>query len=143
MQEQSRPTKYEIPLSELTFSTSTSGGPGGQHANRTESSVTVSWNPGESSYLNSSERARVIEVLGNRINKEGVLSLKESSERSQHQNKDTVIKRLNSIVTDALKPQKERKESKPPRWVNEQRLEGKKQNQQKKRRRQKPTEDGD
>ena len=56
---------------ELKFNTSRSGGPGGQHANKVETSVELRFDISNSSSLNRQEKRRLFKKLANKITKEG------------------------------------------------------------------------
>ena len=77
-----------IPGGELTMTTSRSGGPGGQHANKTSSRVTVHWNIADSTVLDERERARLLVRLATQLTSDGVMQVTSSESRSQHQNRD-------------------------------------------------------
>ena len=112
---------------ELTFSFSTSGGPGGQHANKAETRVTLFYDVANSPSLTESQRARILKRLGSRIDQEGVLQISVQETRSQHQNRAIALERLQELLQQALKKRKRRRRTKPPRWADERRLEQKKQ----------------
>lgn len=66
---------FVIPHSELSYIFDTSGGPGGQHANRTQSVVTLRWDPAASRAGSAGQRERI-------VNKLGLVELIEGSSRS-------------------------------------------------------------
>ena len=76
-----------IPVSELEYRASRSGGPGGQHVNTSSTRVELSWNVDASPSLTEDQRFRIHQKLGNRISAEGLLSMASSSTRSQHRNR--------------------------------------------------------
>jgi ribosome-associated protein len=114
-----------IPQDEIRFSFSTSSGPGGQHANKVATRVTIEWNVGASRALGPRQRARIRERLRRRIDAAGVLRLSSDRYRSQVRNRDDVTERLRALVADALRPQKARVATKPTRAARERRLEAK------------------
>ena len=59
-----RRTKFEIPEEEVRFRFSTSGGPGGQHANKANTRVELGWEVTETTVLTAKEKALLIERLG-------------------------------------------------------------------------------
>jgi ribosome-associated protein len=126
-----------IPESELSFSFSTSGGPGGQHANKAETRVTLSFDVAGSSSLDESQRERILARLGNRIGGDGTLKISASTSRSQYDNRQEVIARLQALLEEALRPRKKRRPTKPSRAAVEQRLEAKRRHSQRKQERQK------
>lgn len=117
---------WDLILSELVFRTSRSSGAGGQHVNKTETKVEVLFNVEESSGLSAEEKTLVIEKLGNRISGKGELSLSAQKSRSQLDNKERVVERLNQLLTKAITPAKNRVRTKVPKAVIEERLTEKK-----------------
>jgi ribosome-associated protein len=115
-----------IPLTEFTFRATKAGGPGGQHVNTSSTRVELWWNPGDSPSLSGVERARLLDVLGHRLDSEGWLRLVSAATRSQLQNREAVIERLQRLVAAALVPPKRRRKTKPPRAAAERRLDAKK-----------------
>lgn len=125
--------KITIPLSELDFRFSTSGGPGGQHANRAATKVTLLFDVAHSPSLDKETRARLLQKLDNRIDKQGVLQVQAQESRSQKQNRDTAVRRFQALLATALKRPKRRRKTKPSRAANERRLQKKKRRGRKKR----------
>lgn len=117
---------------ELTYKTSRSGGAGGQHVNKVESKVTLVWNLEESNALTGEEKARICRKLANRLNKEGVLHMEASSERSQTKNKEIVTERFFELLHRTLKKEKKRIATKVPKSQILDRLNRKKKQAQKK-----------
>jgi ribosome-associated protein len=115
-----------IPLHELSYRATRAGGPGGQHVNTSSTRVELWWNAGGSPSLTTEERARLLHVLGHRLDGEGWLRLVSAATRSQLQNREAVIERLQRLVAEALVPPKRRRKTKPPRAAAERRLEEKK-----------------
>ena len=127
-----------IPAGELLETTSLSGGPGGQHANKTSSRVTLSWNLRASEALHPALIARLEAKLASRITNEGLLQVHVDSNRSQHRNRDEARERLTNLLIEALKVDKPRRATKPSRGAKQRRLEGKKRRSDVKRGRQTP-----
>lgn len=115
-----------IPARELWFTSSRSGGPGGQHVNTTNSRVTLHWNVDESGVLSPFRRGKIREKLNNRINDEGVLTFSVSESRSQHRNREIALERLAELVRGALVVQRARRPTKPSKGAKRRRLETKK-----------------
>jgi ribosome-associated protein len=116
-----------LPRAELTFRASRSGGPGGQHVNTSSTRVELVWNVAESPSLTEAQRARIQKKLANRINAAGELLLAEGGSRSQHQNREAVIERLQELLSEAMHIPKPRRKTKPSRASREKRLQQKKQ----------------
>jgi len=121
-----------IPDAELDWKYTTSGGPGGQHANKSSTRVQLSWNIAESGVLGQSMRDQLTGKLG------GVVRVDVDDHRSQLRNKDIASDRLAEKVRTALVRQRKRKATKPSRGSQRRRLEGKKRKAQTKKLRQKP-----
>jgi ribosome-associated protein len=119
--------QVQIPLAELTFRFTTSGGPGGQHANKTATQATLLFDVANSPSLDEASRARLLEKLANRLDKEGVLQLSAHDSRSQLENRETAVARFQQLLADALKVQKKRRPTRPSRAAHERRLQSKKQ----------------
>lgn len=101
-----------IPHWELVFTASRSGGPGGQHANKTSSRVTLHWALDASAAFSDFEKMRLRQRLASRLNSEGVLQLHVEETRQQSRNKEIACERLVTLLRDALKTQKKRRPTK-------------------------------
>lgn len=115
-----------IPLSELEFRYSTSGGPGGQHANRSATRVTLLFDVVHSPSLTEVMRARLRQTLGSRLDGAGVLAIAVQDSRSQHQNRQLALVRLQRLLANGLRTPKQRHKTKPGRGAVERRLAAKK-----------------
>lgn len=124
-----------IPRSELSYRATRSGGPGGQHVNTSATRIELTWDVASSPSLDDEQRARILAKLEKRIDKEGVLHLVSSAERSQLQNREDVTERFARLIAKALHVQKARKRTRPPRAAKEKRLREKKQRSETKRKR--------
>jgi ribosome-associated protein len=124
-----------IPNDEIRFSFSTSSGPGGQHANKVATRVTLEWNVDDSRALGPRQRTRIRTALHNRIDSAGVLRLSGDRYRSQIRNRDDVVERLRRLIAEALRPRKARVPTKPTKRSVERRLQQKRRRGEVKRRR--------
>ena len=113
-------------IKELNFQFTRSGGAGGQHVNKVSTKVVLKFNVEESNALSEEEKEIILDKLRNRISKKGEIILTSDASRSQHKNKDLVIKRFIVFLTAALTPKKKRKPTKRPKSANLKRLEKKK-----------------
>ncbi|VXB44620.1 alternative ribosome rescue aminoacyl-tRNA hydrolase ArfB [Maribacter litoralis] len=113
-------------LTELQFKAIRSSGPGGQHANKVSSKVELAFHIEASAGLTDREKKRLILKLDNKLSKEGLLILQCDESRSQHKNKELVIKRFLKLIEKSLVVPKARKKSKPTRSSIEKRLKSKK-----------------
>jgi len=126
---------------ELSYRTSRSSGPGGQHVNKAESRVELIWKPLDSSCLDNRQKARLIIILGNRLTEKGELILASEKYRSQYRNKEDVVDRFLRLVAAALIPPKKRSPTRPTRASKEKRIKQKKiRGEIKRNRRDRPTE---
>ena len=115
-----------IPERELIITFSRAGGKGGQNVNKVETKATLRWDVYNSHIFTPEQKYTIIHQLGNRITEKGDLILWSQSERSQAQNKEAVIARLNNLINQALVPEKLRFKTKPTRASKEKRLQSKK-----------------
>ena len=130
-----------IPAQELDFAFSTSGGPGGQHANKAATRVELVWNVRDSVALGPRQKQRVLGALRKRIDSSGRLRLTSDTHRSQSRNRDEVLSRLQTLVRDALRVPKQRLPTKPTPQSQERRLDEKRRRSRTKRLRRPTAED--
>jgi len=116
----------EIPDDELTFTASRSGGPGGQHVNKTSSKVTLRFDVSHAPCLPDAVRARLLTVLGDRVEADGTVRIVCQASRSQFANRKTAEKRLEALLAEALIPVAQRFATKIPRAEKRRRIESKK-----------------
>jgi len=117
--------ELRLPLSELEYRASRSGGPGGQHVNTSSTRIEVWWDVAQSPTLAPEQRAQLVERLGSRLDSSGRLRLVSSASRSQLRNREDVTARLRSVVAAALAVRKKRKPTKPSRAAKAARLDSK------------------
>lgn len=125
-------------LQELTFKAIRSSGSGGQHVNKVSSKVELTFNLKESSVFNDVQKNRLLFKLKNRLTKDGILILQCGESRSQHKNKEIIVKRFIEILKNALKVPKKRRPTKIPKSVIKKRLKQKRHLSEKKAGRKKP-----
>lgn len=113
-------------VNEFRFSTSRSGGKGGQHVNKTESRVEMQFHIPSSGFLTYEEKQLLLHKLTSKVDTEGYLRLYESSTRSQHTNKEKLIKKALAILEAALRKPKKRKPTKVSAAAKAKRRESKK-----------------
>jgi ribosome-associated protein len=124
-----------IPLHEIDFRFSRSGGPGGQNVNKVESRVELLFNVADSPSLSASQRALVAERLAARIDVQGVLHVVVDSSRSQWENRVRALQRFGEIMRKALVRRAPRVRTGPTRAAREKRLQAKRKRGEVKRRR--------
>jgi len=125
-----------VPLDELEWRFSRSGGPGGQHANKTETRVEVRLDVDAASCLGPRQRARIKDKIG------PVVRATASDTRSQGRNRELALERLEEKIKGALARKKQRKPTKPSHASTERRIEGKRRRSETKRAR-RPVGHGD
>lgn len=117
--------ELSIPLSEIEFRYSTSGGPGGQHANRSATRVTVLFSVAEAQCLREDQRETLLRRLEPRLDSDGVLQVNSQDSRSQRRNREIALDRLGRILAEALREARPRKPTQPTRTSTRRRVEDK------------------
>ena len=125
---------------EIIFTSSRSGGPGGQSVNKVNTKITLRWDVRNSRALTEEQRTVILEKLSKSINLEGEVVLANDASRSQLQNKEDTINKLKDLLNDAFKKEKPRKATKPTRSSVRKRLEDKKKHSERKKMRKGPLE---
>lgn len=126
----------QIPLAELEVRFSASGGPGGQHANKSATRVELTFDALGSPSLLPRQKERIIKRLG------PVVRIVVDDERSQLRNRALAEKRLVARLASALHVDPPRRATKPSRGAKERRLKSKKERSQTKANRRPPRGDG-
>lgn len=117
--------ELRIPLSELDYRPSRSGGPGGQHVNTSSTRIEVWWDVAGSPSITPEQRDLLLQRLRSRLDSDGRLRLVSSGSRSQLRNKEDVTERLRTVLASALVIPKKRKRTQPTRAAKAARLEAK------------------
>jgi ribosome-associated protein len=112
--------------SEVKLQTTRSGGKGGQNVNKVETAVIAFFDVMGSQLLTEEQKGVIQHKLANRINSEGQLVVKAQMHRTQLSNKEEAVKKINELITEALKKKKLRIATKPSKASKERRLETKK-----------------
>ena len=123
-----------VPRSEIELRFSRSSGPGGQHAQKTETRVDALFDVEASSALTERQKRRVIARAG------PVLRAVAQDERSQWRNRELAVERLADQLREALRVERRRVPTKPSAAAREQRLEDKRRRSATKRLRRPPSD---
>lgn len=115
--------RYTIPGAELHWTFSTSGGPGGQHANKSATRAELRFDLASSDVFDPDVKERLLDRL--RSIGDGVLVISVDESRSQWRNRAIARRRLSELLTEALKPRKRRRPTKPSAAARRRRLEEK------------------
>jgi ribosome-associated protein len=121
-----------LPLSDVRFRTSRSSGPGGQHAQKSETRVEALFDVEASEALSEAQKRRVLAKAG------PVLRAIAQDERSQLRNRELALERLVGQLRAALRVERKRVPTKPSAAARERRLEGKRRRSRTKRLRRPP-----
>ena len=126
-----------IPAEELEWRFTTSGGPGGQHANKASTRAEVSFDVAGSRALGPRQRARLLERLGPTVRAAA------GDERSQMRNRELALLRLRTRLAEALRVETPRVATKPSASARARRLTDKRRRSIRKRDRSRPSTDDD
>ena len=129
-----------IPAAELSWRFDTSGGPGGQHANKSSTRVELILDVASSSAFDDVMLSRVLGNLKS-VLRDGVLTIKVGESRSQWRNRQIARRRMIETLRDAMRPpQPKRRPTRPGRAARERRLEKKRARSETKRLRRRPVD---
>jgi ribosome-associated protein len=118
-------------------------GPGGQNVNKVSSAVQLRFNVAGCAALNDAIRERLKKIAGRRMTAEGILIIKAQRHRSQEQNRQDAIDRLEAMIRKAIEVPKIRRPTKPSNASNQRRLATKRRRGELKRRRRMVQQTGD
>ena len=121
-----------IPRSEIELRFSRSSGPGGQHAQKSDTRVEATFDVEASSALSEAQKRRVLARAG------PVLRAVAQDERSQWRNRELATERLVEALREALKVKRRRRPTKPSKGSVQRRLDAKRRRGDKKRLRRPP-----
>lgn len=122
---------------EVFYKTARSGGKGGQNVNKVETMVEALWPFHQSHALTVEEKSLIEYKLANRINKDGCLVVRSSETRSQLENKQLALQKMQEHVAQSLIIPKKRKPTRISKATKEKRLESKRKESEKKQMRRK------
>lgn len=130
--------RWRVPEAELTWSFGPTGGPGGQHANRSNTRAELRFDPAHSTAFPPAVRRRILERLGPRL-VGGLVVVVADETRSQWRNRMAARRRLGELLVEAsAPPPRPRRPTRPTRTAVEERLSGKRQRAEVKRTRRPP-----
>jgi ribosome-associated protein len=115
-----------LPASELRFTFSRAGGPGGQNVNKVNSKVTLWFDLENSPSLSEYQKFRIRQHLANRIGRDGMLQVVAMQHRTQAANREEAVRRFAELLAGALAENKVRKKTRMGAAVRERRLQAKK-----------------
>jgi ribosome-associated protein len=124
-----------IPVAELTWRFSRSGGPGGQHANTADTRAEVRFDVAGSPSLSSAQRTRLLERVGPEVR------VVAADERSQARNRELALRRLRDRLAEGLRVEARRRPTRPTRASVRRRLDAKRRTSQRKADRRRPDPD--
>jgi ribosome-associated protein len=112
-------SRLAIPLEEVELRYSRSSGPGGQHAQKTETRVEAVFEVAGSEALSEAQKRRLTDRLG------PLVRAVAQDERSQSRNRELALERLADAIRAGLQVPRKRRPTKPTATARERRLEGK------------------
>ncbi len=125
----------EIPASDLTWTSVTGSGPGGQHVNKVATKVLLRFDLRGTQALSDAVRARLRSIAAHHLDGEGRILVTCHATRSRERNLEVVRAKLASMVCQALSPPKARRKTRTPRWAIKKRLTAKRRRSEAKRQR--------
>jgi ribosome-associated protein len=126
---------FDLPEAELSWRFTPSGGPGGQHANRSSTRAEVTWDVKASTSITEDQRRVLLERLG------PVVTVAADDERSQKRNRDLARNRLARRIGGALVEDKPRRPTRPTKGSQRRRLDEKRRRSMVKKQRDRPSRD--
>lgn len=119
-------------IPELEFSTSRSSGPGGQNVNKVSTKVIIRWNLLHSTLITDEQKMLLLNKLSAQLTREGELIINSQESRSQLQNKELALEKLDTLLRKALTKPKARKATRPTKSSKVKRVDNKKRHAEKK-----------
>jgi ribosome-associated protein len=108
-----------LPVSEIDLRFSRSSGPGGQHAQKSETRVEAIFDVEASGALTPAQKARVVRKAG------PILRAIAQDERSQARNRELAVQRVVEVLRQALRVERRRRPTKPTAASRKRRLDAK------------------
>ncbi len=127
--------QVEIPLREITIRASRSSGPGGQHANSTDSRIEAVFDVAASAVLSEEQKRRIISRCGPRV----VATAQDT--RNQTRNRELALRRLRDRLESSLHVSRPRAATRPTKSSKRRRMQAKVRQSERKRQRRAPGTD--
>lgn len=124
--------RITIPASDLSWSASRAGGPGGQHVNKTSTKIDLRFDLPGTTALSPSVKARLRDLVAGKLDAEGRVVVTSSGSRSQTANLEEARARLANFIRSALVVPKRRRATRPTLGSKRRRLDAKRQASEKK-----------
>jgi ribosome-associated protein len=115
-----------IPAAALKIKTARACGPGGQHVNRTESKIQLTFDPFAVTWIDDEVRDRLYQLAGQSVDSYGHIQIVSQQHRDQPRNLESAREKLADWVLKALVRPKKRRATRPTRASQERRLADKK-----------------
>lgn len=135
-------SRIQIPREEFEFTFARSSGPGGQNVNKVNSKALLRWPIRSSPSLPEEVRTRFIERYRSRLTESGDVLISSQRYRDQARNVDDCLEKLREMILAVVQRPKTRKATKPSRASQRRRVEGKRQQSEKKQGRRQVRGDG-
>lgn len=117
--------KRVLPAASITYKTARASGPGGQHVNRTESKIQLTFDPRAVPWVDEGIRLRIVSLAGRNVDSAGCILITSQEHREQPRNLDDARDKLRELVTRALVRPKRRIATKPSKAAKRRRLDEK------------------
>ncbi len=114
-----------VPANAMSFKYARASGPGGQHVNRTESKVQLTFDPRAVPWMDEGTRLRIVALSGRSVDSVGCILVTSQEHREQPRNIDDARDKLRELVTRALVRPKRRIATKPSKASKRRRLDEK------------------
>ena len=112
---------------EIVFKFSRSSGPGGQNVNKANTRVTLLFDVANAASFSDTQKKQILERLAGRADRNGFIRVVSQQHRTQKDNREAAVKRLQGLLQGALKRKPVRKKTKVPGQAKQKRLKEKKQ----------------
>ena len=124
--------KLQIPLTELSFTFSRSGGPSGQNINKVARKATLRFSVAKSPSLPLAVRQRFEQRYASRLTVAGEILITSQRYRDQGRNIADCLEKLRQMLAQVVRPPKARRPTKPSKASRQRRLTGKRKHAEKK-----------